>query len=167
VFTTPSAEPNTASKHSLSTMGGSPRRAEFLVSKSSIDCNCITVPARDAPDGWLLSTPVTTIFSKMHLSRPRQVSSSPESDGYLSPSTLVRLTKACQATSKELQNRLSISSDSSDPGMMYDPFNSSGSDTSFEDHLTPSPSEADIAALQTENETWDLYWTPVNESPLP
>ncbi|KAN0110584.1 hypothetical protein V8E51_006971, partial [Hyaloscypha variabilis] len=148
-------------------MGGSPHRAEFLVKDNSIDCNGITVTVHDASDGWLLSSPITTIFSKMHLSRPRKLSSSPDSDGCLSPSTLDRLTKACQATSKELQNRLSISSDSSDPGMMYDPFASSGSDTSFEDSLTRSPSEADLAALQVENETWNLYWTPAEASTLP
>jgi hypothetical protein len=163
-----STELKSASKHSSSTMGSSPLRPEFLVNDTSIDCNCITVSVRDTWDGWLLSSPVTTIVSKMQLSPPHQASSSPEiDDGYLSSSTLDELTKACQATSKTLHNRLSISSYSSDPGMMFDPFNSSSSDTSFEDSLPQNPSEADLAALQTENETWDLYWTPIKESSLP
>lgn len=161
------AEANSINKHSLSTMGRCSLRAEFLVNDSSIDCNGITLPARDALEGWLLSSPVTRTFSTMHLSRPRQVSSSPaDYDGYLSPNTLNRLTKACQATSRKLQHRLSISSDSSDPGMMYDPFSSSGSDTSFEEPLSRNHSKADLASLREENETWDLYWTPIKESPL-
>lgn len=52
---------------------GSPIRTRFVAQDSSIDRVRITVLLRDdATSGWLLSSPCTTTFSKMHLNKPRQ-----------------------------------------------------------------------------------------------
>jgi hypothetical protein len=141
-------------------MGGTRLHAEFPAEDSFIDRNGITVGLRDASNGWLLSSPLTTTFSKMQLSRPRQSSQSPCYHRSMSRSGLDKLTAACRISSRELQARLSISSDSSDSGMMedaYESFGLSDSDISFEDNDLYNGS---IYGIPTEEELWRSYWTP-------
>jgi hypothetical protein len=146
--------------HSLSTMGGTPLHAEFPAEDSFIDRDGITVRLRDASNGWLLSPPLTTTFSKMQLSRPRQSPQSPCYHRSMSRSDLDKLAAACRISSRELQARLSISSDSSDPGMMEDTCDACGlsdSDISFEDNFLYN---ASTFGIPTEEELWRSYWTP-------
>jgi hypothetical protein len=78
----------------------------------------------------------------------------------MSRSDLDKLTAACRISSRELQARLSISSDSSDPGMMEDAYDACGlsdSDISFEDNGLYN---ASTFGVPTEEEVWGYYWTP-------
>jgi len=78
----------------------------------------------------------------------------------MSRSDLDKLTAACRVSSRELQARLSILSDSSDPGMMedaYDQFGFSDSDISFEDNGLYN---ASAYGVPTEEELWRSYWAP-------
>jgi hypothetical protein len=78
----------------------------------------------------------------------------------MSGSDLDKLMAACRISSRELQARLSISSDSSDTGMMedaYESFGLSDSDISFEDNDLYNGS---IYGVPTEEELWRSYWTP-------
>ncbi|EHL01384.1 hypothetical protein M7I_2718 [Glarea lozoyensis 74030] len=71
-----------------------------------------------------------------------------------------RLALACRSTSKELQQRLSIASDTSDPGL-DDPFASSTSDSSSEDHDDDSEGEA---LEQAAAHLWDSWWSPAKQN---
>jgi hypothetical protein len=71
-----------------------------------------------------------------------------------------RLASACRSTSKELQHRLSIVSDMSNPGL-DDPFASSASNDSSEDHDDGSDGEALEHATA---HLWDSWWSPAKQN---
>jgi hypothetical protein len=100
----------------------------------------------------------TTTYSKMYLSdSPINKNSPADSSDKMKTEGLA---SACCSTSMELQYRLSIVSDLSNPGL-DDPFASSASDDSSKDHDDGSDGEAlEHAAAQL----WDSWWSPVKQS---
>ncbi|EPE25153.1 hypothetical protein GLAREA_11734 [Glarea lozoyensis ATCC 20868] len=100
----------------------------------------------------------TATYCKMQLSDSSKATTLP-----LDPtdkSKTERLALACRSTSKELQQRLSIASDTSDPGL-DDPFASSTSDSSSEDHDDDSEGEA---LEQAAAHLWDSWWSPAKQN---
>lgn len=139
-------------------------QTKFFDEEYSIDKEKITVLVRDdATSGWLLSSPSTTTFSTMHLSKPRQDSMDQYFHSPGSMKEFERRTIACRQTSKELQHRCSTSSNSSDPGLTDDHCASSPSPnsiTSFEDPYNCNPSAVDLAA----EKIWMQFFT--DQSPI-
>ncbi|KAF8855019.1 hypothetical protein BDZ45DRAFT_676521 [Acephala macrosclerotiorum] len=143
---------------------GSSIRTKFFDEEYSIDKEDTIVLVRDdATSGWLLSSPSTTTFSTMRLSKAQQGSMDPYFHSPGSMKEFERRTVACRQTSKELQHRCSMSSDSSDPGLTNNHYASSPSPnsiTSFEDPYNCNPSAVDLAA----EKIWMQFFT--DQSPI-
>jgi hypothetical protein len=100
----------------------------------------------------------TATYSKMHLSDSPKARTLPL---YTTDKNKAeRPALACRSTSKELQQRLLIVSDTSDPGL-DDPFASSASDSSSEDHDDDSEGEA---LEQAAAHLWDSWWSPARQN---
>jgi len=116
--------------------------------RTSKDTAMLSCSPEDASRGWLISTS-TVVVSKMTLDKSPLLDLSPFSDITFGTSKKRDQVTACQNSSKQLQSRLSISSNMSVPGLVEDNLGCSDSDTSFEDYDYHS----------TANELWDSFWT--------
>ncbi|KAG9230989.1 hypothetical protein BJ875DRAFT_444486 [Amylocarpus encephaloides] len=129
---------------------------EFLKEVSSIDSqqDMITMSPHQDHAGKSSQSSLILISSKMcHDSSTMKRIPFPK---HIDSKKMDRVALACRSTSKELQHRLSISSDgSTNPSMTDDPFASSTSEISNEDH-----DDYDKAAA----ELWDEWWAPVKDT---
>ncbi|PVH74042.1 hypothetical protein DL98DRAFT_519527 [Cadophora sp. DSE1049] len=133
----------------------SPLRTEFFA-QSSIDKDNITVPPRESC-GWLLSSSLTAIFSRMHLSSQPRSQQFSEDDAMAKRDVEIR-TVACQVSSEDFQDHGSLSSYTSgdtDSCVMEDMFESFQFDPSYNNNHSSYGSS--ISQLDDEEQIWRLW----------
>lgn len=139
----------------LSTMKVSPLRTEFFA-QSSIDKDNITVAPRESC-GWLLSAPLTAIFSRMHLSSQPRSHQFSKNDA-MSKQDVDFRTVPGQVSSEDFLDHGSLSSytsEESDSWVMEDMFESSHFDRSFNSNHSSYGSS--LSQLDDEEQIWRLW----------
>lgn len=151
---------NLAFTHSPSTMRGPAPQPEFFATESIDSGNdkIAGLPPADASEGWLLSSSSTTVISKTYLGKQRTMAISPIRRPLLPKKSERLALKACRSTSKDLQEKLSLSpSEMNNPGLIDDPFCSSASDSD-------SSNEEFNEYTSSSTELWDLYFSEEEKS---
>lgn len=133
----------------------SPLCPEFLA-RPSIDKDPAIEPCRESC-GWLLSSPLTTIFSKVHLTNPLRPQDS-DTGPKMSGNNLDHPTVACQVSFNEIPTRLSLLSNSSDESdfWMTDNLLADYEDDTFLGNSHSSYSSSNTQ-LEDEEKIWCLY----------